>query len=252
MWLDHLPASVAFCDVETTGLGNHDRIVSFGGIGMISRNLAKGRAIWNIVYLVFDPGTENRRGAEQIHGFSDSTLRLQDPFAVHAAEVRRFLTSYELLVAHNAAFDLRFINREMRLAGLPALTRPVYCTMKGYRALEPRRQRFSERGLPPHQARSCWRSARRDRGRLARDADLSLAARLPASASIARLASSHSIQLASPAIGAYLTSDRNAAAGHRKGSQDKSRPVSGRGDALNVVRQTCSARSAAGSKIGSP
>ena len=21
MWLDHLPASVAFCDVETTGLG---------------------------------------------------------------------------------------------------------------------------------------------------------------------------------------------------------------------------------------
>ena len=43
MWLDHLPASVAFCDVETTGLGNHDRIVSFGGIGMISRDLAKGR-----------------------------------------------------------------------------------------------------------------------------------------------------------------------------------------------------------------
>jgi hypothetical protein len=41
MWLDHLPASVAFWDVETTGLGNHDRIVSFGGIGMISRDLAK-------------------------------------------------------------------------------------------------------------------------------------------------------------------------------------------------------------------
>jgi hypothetical protein len=37
MRLDHLPASVAFCDVETTGLGHHDRIVSFGGIGMISR-----------------------------------------------------------------------------------------------------------------------------------------------------------------------------------------------------------------------
>jgi DNA polymerase III subunit epsilon len=135
MWLDHLPASVAFCDVETTGLGNHDRIVSFGGIGMISRDLAKGRPELAYLYLVFDPGTANRRDAEQIHGFSDSALRLQDPFAVHAADVWRFLTSYELLVAHNAAFDLRFINREMRLAGLPALTRPVYCTMKGYRAL---------------------------------------------------------------------------------------------------------------------
>ena len=121
MWLDHLPASVAFCDVETTGVGKHDRIVSFGGIGMTSRNLANGRPDLEYLYLVFDPGTGNRRGAEQIHGFSDSALRLQDPFAVHAADVWRFLTSYDLLVAHNAAFDIRFINREMRLAGLPAL-----------------------------------------------------------------------------------------------------------------------------------
>jgi DNA polymerase-3 subunit epsilon len=134
MWWDHLPASVAFCDVETTGLGNHDRIVSFGGIGMISRDLAKGCPAY--LYLVFNPGTENSRAAERIHGFSDSALRLQDPFAVHAADIWRFLTSYELVVAHNAAFDLRFINREMTLSGLPALRRPVYCTMKGYRALD--------------------------------------------------------------------------------------------------------------------
>jgi DNA polymerase-3 subunit epsilon len=136
MWLDHLPASVAFCDVETTGLGHHDRVVSFGGIGMISRDLANGRPDLEYLYLVFDPGTGNRHGVEQIHGFSDAALRLQDPFAVHAADVWRFLTSYDLLVAHNAAFDLRFINRELRLSGLLALTRPVYCTMKGYRALE--------------------------------------------------------------------------------------------------------------------
>ena len=134
MWPDRLPASVAFCDVETTGLGHHDRIVSFGGIGMISRDLANGRLAH--LYLVFDPGTENRRGAQQIHGFSDSALRLQDPFTVHAAKIRRFLSSHELVVAHNAAFDIRFINRELTLSGLPALTRPVYCTLKGYRALE--------------------------------------------------------------------------------------------------------------------
>jgi hypothetical protein len=45
MWWDHLPASVAFWDVETTGLGNDDRIVSFGGIGMISRDLARSRPV---------------------------------------------------------------------------------------------------------------------------------------------------------------------------------------------------------------
>jgi DNA polymerase-3 subunit epsilon len=136
MWPDRLPASVAFCDVETTGLGNHDRIVSFGGIGMSSRNLAKGRPELECVYLVFNPGRGNGGVAEQIHGFSDSALRFQDPFAVHAADLRCFLTSHELLVAHNIAFDLRFINREMRLSGLPTLTAPIYCTMKGYRALK--------------------------------------------------------------------------------------------------------------------
>jgi DNA polymerase-3 subunit epsilon len=136
MWSNHLPVSVVFCDVETTGFGHHDRIVTFGGIGMISRDLAKGRRGPAYLYLVFNPGAKNRRDAARIHGFSDSTLRLQDPFAVHASNLWRFLTSYELLVAHNAAFDLRFINREMRLSGLPALTSPVYCTMKGYRALE--------------------------------------------------------------------------------------------------------------------
>src|SRR5215831_18468562 len=45
-WLDHLPASVAFCDVDTTGVSQHDRTVSFGGIGMIGRNLApSGQAL---------------------------------------------------------------------------------------------------------------------------------------------------------------------------------------------------------------
>jgi DNA polymerase-3 subunit epsilon len=135
MWLNRIPASVAFCDVETTGLGNHDRIVSFGGIGMISDEFAKDQLHLAYTYLVFDPGKRNNRGAQQVHGFSDWILAVQDRFAVHAAQVWRFLTSYELLVAHNAAFDFRFINREMTSAGLSTLTRPIYCTMKGYRAL---------------------------------------------------------------------------------------------------------------------
>ena len=117
MWLDRIPASVAFCDVETTGLGKDDRIVSFGGIGMISDGFAKGRLHLAYTYLVFDPGKTNNRGAEQVHGFSDWVLAVQDPFEVHAAQVWRFLTSYELLVAHNAAFDFRFIRSEERRVG---------------------------------------------------------------------------------------------------------------------------------------
>jgi hypothetical protein len=67
MRLDHLPASVAFCDVETTGLGHHDRIVSFGGIGMISRDLAKGCPAY--LYLVF-------KTTATPNGFMASRIRL--------------------------------------------------------------------------------------------------------------------------------------------------------------------------------
>jgi DNA polymerase-3 subunit epsilon len=119
MRLDRIPASVAFCDLETTGLAKDDRIVSFGGIGMISSELAAGQLDLRYSYLVFNPGKKNHRHAEQVHGFSDLSLRFQDPFKVHAAQVRRFLTSYQLLVAHNAAFDLRFINRELHWHACP-------------------------------------------------------------------------------------------------------------------------------------
>jgi DNA polymerase III subunit epsilon len=135
MGLDGMPASVAFCDVETTGLTRDDRIVSFAAIGLITSALAKRRFDLAYTYLVFDPGKRSHREAEQVHGFSDWVLRFQDPFSVYAEELWRFLTSYELLVAHNAAFDFRFINREMTLARLPALPKHIYCTMKGYRAL---------------------------------------------------------------------------------------------------------------------
>jgi hypothetical protein len=80
MWLDRLPASVAFCDVKTTGLGNHDRIVSFGGIGVISRDLAKGRPDLAYLYLVFDPGMRNHRAAEQISRIRRCACRIRSQF----------------------------------------------------------------------------------------------------------------------------------------------------------------------------
>ena len=84
----------------------------------------------------------------------------------------------------------------MRLSGLPALTRPIYCTMKGYRALD--------------LGGSAALSAVCRRIKLARAGDLHdavedawLAMQIylwllePASASIAQIASAHSLQLAS-------------------------------------------------------
>jgi DNA polymerase III epsilon subunit-like protein len=155
MWLDRSPASVAFCDVETTGLGKDDRIVSFGGIGMITKEFAKGRSQLTYTYLVFDPGKRNHPGAQQVHGFSDWVLAAQEPFEVHAAQVWRFLTSYDLLVAHNAA-SRDDIGRTVH--SHPAdLLHP-----EGIQGAWARRQRCAERGLQPSQARSLRPTARSD------------------------------------------------------------------------------------------
>jgi len=43
------------------------------------------------------------------------------------------LNCAELIVAHNASFDITFINRELQYAGESALDRPIYCTMEGCR-----------------------------------------------------------------------------------------------------------------------
>jgi DNA polymerase-3 subunit epsilon len=129
-----MPASIVFCDVETTGLGESDRVITFAGIGLRTAALANGQFDLSYSHLVFDPGKKSHSKAELAHGYSDWSSRFQDPFSVYADELWQFLRSYELFVAHNAAFDFEFISREMRFAGLPTLALPMYCTMEGYRA----------------------------------------------------------------------------------------------------------------------
>ncbi|MGB9271913.1 MAG: hypothetical protein WCB74_22240, partial [Pseudolabrys sp.] len=46
---------------------------------MISSELAAGQSDLRYSYLVFNPGKKNHRHAEQVHGFSDLSLRFQDP-----------------------------------------------------------------------------------------------------------------------------------------------------------------------------
>jgi len=134
-WLSQLPSKVLVCDVETTGLTSHDRIVTFAGIGMTTAPLASGQFNLSYSYLIFDPGRKNNPQAQRIHGYTDWVLKFQNPFSVYADELWRFISSYDLIVAHNASFDISFIDRELVAAGFPALSRPIFCTMQGYRAL---------------------------------------------------------------------------------------------------------------------
>jgi len=128
-----LPNTIAFVDVETTGLGEHDRIVSLGAIWVTARCLEAQTAFpFSYIHLVFNPGRPCHPRAAAVHGYSDWLLRHQDPFSAFSAEVARFLAA-DLVVAHNAPFDVGFVNRELESGGAAALQCKTFCTMEGWR-----------------------------------------------------------------------------------------------------------------------
>src|ERR1043166_6592543 len=125
-----LPESVVAVDVETTGIHSNDRIVSLGAVWLPTAALSEPSFPVSYIHLIFDPLRKSHPEAEAVHGHADWLLRHQEPFWNYARAVRRFLYSGKILVAHNAAFDLEFINREMVLAGeAERISRPSFCTM---------------------------------------------------------------------------------------------------------------------------
>lgn len=128
-----LPLSIVAVDVETTGLGSDDRIVTLGAWRMNTADLNKDALKVEWLHIIADPGKKSHPRAEQVHGYSDWILRHQQPFHQHAQVVKQFLSGGEIIVAHNASFDLGFISREYRAIGEPELICRRFCTMNAYR-----------------------------------------------------------------------------------------------------------------------
>jgi DNA polymerase-3 subunit epsilon len=129
-----LPAFVVAVDVETTGLGSNDRIVSLGAVWLSTACLSERCLPVSYLHLIFDPGKKSHPKAEQAHGFNDWLLRHQEPFEHYADAVSEFLNAGDVLIAHNAEFDIGFINRELVACGKRRVASPVCCTMHTYRA----------------------------------------------------------------------------------------------------------------------
>lgn len=115
-------------DTETTGLLPYDRIITLGAVKI------EGEALLDqSLYLIFDPRKDSSPQAEAVHGFDNWMIRYQDLFVDLAASLRRWFSWADEIVAHNAEFDMRYIQREFRKAGVDLLDQPVYCTMEGAR-----------------------------------------------------------------------------------------------------------------------
>jgi DNA polymerase-3 subunit epsilon len=104
-------------DTETTGLDPRDghRLVEFAGIELVER-VPTGRHL----HFHVNPGRPMPPEAEAVHGLTDDFLADKPRFAEKAGELLAFLGD-AMLVAHNAQFDVRFLNFELAEAGLPPL-----------------------------------------------------------------------------------------------------------------------------------
>ena len=104
-------------DTETTGLDNReDRIIEIGGIELID-HFPTGRTIH--LYINAD-GRKVHPDALAVHGITDESLADKPKFAEVAQEILDFFGDGQW-IAHNANFDMGFVNAELARLGLPAI-----------------------------------------------------------------------------------------------------------------------------------
>jgi DNA polymerase-3 subunit epsilon len=129
--------TIAFMDVETTGLTAHDRVVTLAiillNVPTVNEGETRVELTFEAIHRIYNPGRDCNPVASGIHGHSDWELRHQPFFVEEAKEVANLIGRVDLVVCHNAEFDLRFVNREFAKASMPPVAAQSFCTMEGYR-----------------------------------------------------------------------------------------------------------------------
>ena len=97
-------------DTETTGLDyeNGDRVVEIG-IVELENHVQSG----NNFHYYLNPERDSDPKAQQIHGLTRKFLSDKPKFSEIADEFIKFLSDSKIII-HNAAFDMGFINAELK------------------------------------------------------------------------------------------------------------------------------------------
>jgi DNA polymerase-3 subunit epsilon len=104
-------------DTETTGLeSKQDRIIEIGGLELIN-HFPTGRTL----HIYINPGDRKvHPDALAVHGITDDFLKDKPSFADVAQQIIDFFDGAKW-IAHNANFDMGFINAEFDRIGLPPI-----------------------------------------------------------------------------------------------------------------------------------
>ncbi len=121
-------------DTETTGImpGDGHRIVEIGAVELVGR-VATGRTF----HTYLDPCRAMPKDAEGVHGLSTAFLTGQPVFEAVIDDFLAFIDDAPL-VAHNAVFDMEFLNWELRRARMsPIPAHRAICTLELSRKKHP-------------------------------------------------------------------------------------------------------------------
>jgi DNA polymerase-3 subunit epsilon len=138
-------------DTETTGLDpDHDEIISIGAVRIVNGKLLEDEAFERLV----DPRRPVGRASQQVHGITPEMLAGQPGIEEVLPALHRYAED-TVLVAHNAAFDLRFLQLKEGASGV-RFTQPVLDTLllsalvhPGHRDAEHRLEEIAGRlGVP--------------------------------------------------------------------------------------------------------
>ena len=112
-------------DTETTGLNplTGDRVVEIGGVELFN-HVPTGRHFHKYI----NPERRMTEDAFQVHGLSDEFLADKPRFADIIDEMIGFFGD-ATLIAHNAPFDVQFLNFELEKARRPSLSNRIIDTV---------------------------------------------------------------------------------------------------------------------------
>lgn len=101
-------------DTETTGFNpaTGDRIVEIGMVELYN-HIANG----SVFHEYIDPERDMPQSAYEVHGLSSEFLTGKPKFADIAEKLLAFIGDDSLLIAHNATFDMKFVNYELTQLG---------------------------------------------------------------------------------------------------------------------------------------
>ncbi len=126
-------ARLIFFDTETTGLSttNGDKIVEIGCVEMID-----GIMTTEYFHHYINPERNIPDEVIKIHGITNEKVKDAPKFRNIAKDFLEFIDG-ATMVAHNANFDIRFLNHELQLCGLPFLSNIIEDTLKIARSKYP-------------------------------------------------------------------------------------------------------------------